>query len=347
MHVHFIVPDLFGPVAAAEPQSAAPATPALETLLGRGRKSTRPVDSFEAWLLQQFQARDHAMPASAPFALAGDGGDPGEQGWVHADPVHLRVERDHLVLLEPEPRLDRAAADALIATLNSRFAAHELRLIASTPERWYAAVDTAAPAAMTPLAAVRGRNITAHLPQGEGGKQWQRLMTEVQMVLHEHPVNAAREARGQPPINSVWFSGFGSIAPVQTPRIDLLCSTSPLARGLARAAGIDSRDLPASFATIVGNARSAQGVLWCVVDTLQGPVGYRDRARWADALAALERDWFAPMLAALRARQLGMLTLHAFGPGSALTVETTATDLRYLWRRCRPLLSYVNADHPQ
>ena len=40
-------------------------------------------------------------------------------------------------------------------------------------------------------------------------RPWRRWLTEMQMLLHEHPVNAAREARGRAPVTGVWFSGGG------------------------------------------------------------------------------------------------------------------------------------------
>lgn len=365
MHVHLIVPDLFGPVVAAETVagSPAPVTPALETILARGRKSTQPAASFESWWAGQFSAPEQPAPASAPFALAADGGTPGERNWVHADPVHLRVERDHLVLIEPDPPLDRADSEALLATLNERFARqdlhpedphpqdphstdphpNELRFVAPLPGRWYAAFGAMPTLDTAPLALVRGHDITTHLPRGEGGRHWQRLMTEVQMVLHEHPVNAAREARRLAPINSVWFSGAGRIVPVHTPPVQLVCCASPMARGLAQAAGVACTDVPTGFEALIAAIPATRGLAWCVLDVLRAPVAYADHARWAAALAALERDWFAPMLAALRARRIGMITLHAFGAYSELLIETTASDLRYLWRRRRPLHAYVDA----
>ena len=35
------------------------------------------------------------------------------------------------------------------------------------------------------------------------------LLNEVQMLLHEHPLNQAREERRQRPLNAVWISGCG------------------------------------------------------------------------------------------------------------------------------------------
>ena len=36
-----------------------------------------------------------------------------------------------------------------------------------------------------------------------------RLQSEVQMLLYTHPINAARESRGELAVNSFWLSGTG------------------------------------------------------------------------------------------------------------------------------------------
>jgi hypothetical protein len=36
-----------------------------------------------------------------------------------------------------------------------------------------------------------------------------------------------------------------------------------------------------------------------------------------------------------------MVTLHAVGAGGALDVETTRQDLRFFWRRPRPIADYA------
>jgi hypothetical protein len=78
-----------------------------------------------------------------------------------------------------------------------------------------------------------------------------------------------------------------------------------------------------------------------VLEQLRAPASYGDAATWTARLAALERDWVAPLRAALRAGRIGMVTLHAVGAGGALDVETTRQDLRFFWRRARPLAAYA------
>jgi hypothetical protein len=57
--------------------------------------------------------------------------------------------------------------------------------------------------------------------------------------------------------------------------------------------------------------------------------------------ATLERDWFQPLLAALGAGRIGMLSLSLAGADSLLEVETVRSDLRHFWRTRRPLQSYL------
>jgi hypothetical protein len=63
----------------------------------------------------------------------------------------------------------------------------------------------------------------------------------------------------------------------------------------------------------------------------------------AEALAArtleLEKQWFSPLLAALRAGRVGMLTVQV--PDAGASFEIVRGDLRRFWRRARPLASYL------
>ena len=64
-------------------------------------------------------------------------------------------------------------------------------------------------------------------------------------------------------------------------------------------------------------------------------------AQLRERRAAIERDWFGPLLAALKSGRIGMLTLQLCGVDSLLEVETVRSDLRYFWRRRKPLSAYA------
>jgi hypothetical protein len=65
------------------------------------------------------------------------------------------------------------------------------------------------------------------------------LLSEAQVILHQHPLNAARVAAGKPPVNSLWFWG-GSVLPDHvTTRHAQVHSDEVTLRALAKAAGVD------------------------------------------------------------------------------------------------------------
>ena len=76
-----------------------------------------------------------------------------------------------------------------------------------------------------------GSSADRFMPTGVGSESYHRLLSEMQMSLHEHPVNNAREAVGKRVVNSLWIWG-GGIAPDREVRpIPPLFSDDPLFRG--------------------------------------------------------------------------------------------------------------------
>ena len=149
------------------------------------------------------------------------------------------------------------------------------------------------------------------------------LLTEIQMLLHGHAVNEAREARGEPAVNSLWFWGAGRLPAKTQGRWKSVTSADPLALGLARLASAAARALPANASAWLEQSPEDGGHLVILEPTVE----------------ALERDWFAPLAAALRAGRIGMLSLHV--PDAGLSFETVRGDLRRFWRRPKALESYA------
>ena len=56
------------------------------------------------------------------------------------------------------------------------------------------------------------------LPTGKDTGTHRNLVSEIEMALHEHEVNLAREAEGELPINSLWLWGGGT-APEKIKRV--------------------------------------------------------------------------------------------------------------------------------
>lgn len=335
MHCHLYVPDFVSVERAYAEQRLA----AAETLMARGRRRRMASTTSEAWLFERFSVPKQCDWPVAPYTLLADGGSPERHFWIRADPVHLRVGLDSLSLAD-ETSLDvsRAEADALVETLNRHFGEtmpfHPLH-----PARWYVRLQRAPDVHTTPPSAASETAIEEKLPSGPDAMAFHARMNEAQMLLHEHPVNAAREARGEAALNSIWFWGGGTPADLGTRPYSTVFGDDPLARGLALAAGIPALALPKDPGAMLAT-EDARGVVLVVLDPLGKAKGEAESARFLERRAAIERDWLKPLLAALRSGQIGMLTLSLPGADSWLEVEIVRSDLRYFWRRRKPLAVY-------
>ena len=203
MHCELIVPGLFAEASGARATG-------LELLLARGRASHSEPRSLEGWLKEAFGLQDHGMPAGA-LTLAASGRDAGGECWGRADPIHLRLLRDRLIVVPGDAfALSAEEAGALTTALNRHFAG-SLVFEPVQAHRWCVRLERGfAFDAGSPLD-VAGRDVDLALRiGGEDGRRWSQLVNEIQMLLHAHSVNQAREARGEPAVNSVWLWGVGT-----------------------------------------------------------------------------------------------------------------------------------------
>jgi hypothetical protein len=322
MHCELVVPGLFAAAAAAR-------LPALELLLARGRGRSGERQRLEAWLAEAFGVEQEPLPAGALTTAS-----PGDAFWARADPVHLRLMRDRLLLIPPPAfAISAEEAAALCEALSRHFAGHDFQPVA--PAAWCVSLPREmALSAEHPLD-IAGREVGLVLPAG--GHQ---LANEAQMLLHAHPVNAARAARGEPELNSLWLWGAGRAPRLPPAPWHSVSADDPLALGLARAAGCRHRALPASVTGWLGRAPE-DGRHLLILDALRAPLALSHPAECRSVLEALERDWFAPLLAALRAGRVGMVTVHVPEGGARASCETIRGDLRRFWRRPRALEHYA------
>ncbi|TDG23675.1 regulator [Paraburkholderia silviterrae] len=389
--LHLLVPFALPSAAAASTALAGLEYPALSKLVARATLGEQVIGEdfqrtlpHERWVARAFGAAEPqaaGRPASAtgmtgksgadddeaplaPWMLLADGGTPGDSTWACVQPVHVRIAHDHLVLIDPAS-LELADADAAALYAVARPLIEELgvRVEAPTPQRWYLSSEQLGTlAGASPLRA-SGRNIEIWLPHeahsGQRSRAWMKLQNEVQMAWFEHPVNEAREARGLPAVNSIWFHAQGALRPVKR-AFSRVRSDAAATRGLALAAGAELGAAPETFRTLAASAGAstgaapgiapnsapnsalnglanaaahANGATLVELDPFSAAYIQQDWGRWNAAFAQLERDWFAPALAALETRELAELGLTLCGDTGSVTLTATRGDLRKFWRR--------------
>ncbi len=337
MHCHLLLPDLFWPERERREIYGELELPALELLLAKGRQRGGEGGTLESWLCGQFGVEKNADWPIAPYSLLADGGEPGAQHWLRADPVHLKLEGNRLVLADSGMfAIAQQEAESLAESLNAHFAAEGLSFHPLRPSRWYLRCEAAPALETTELPQAAGRSIDKLLPRGVDSVRWRARMNEWQMLLHEHAVNVEREQAGQLAVNSVWIWGGGALQGAPSAPYHAVWAANSVAIGLARAAHLAANELPDDALALL-RASAEEGVALIVLDRLRAAAQYGDTHTWREGLKELERRWFAPLVQALKQSRIGMLTLHALGSEDEFCVEVTRGDLRRFWRRARPL----------
>ncbi|MFI4959690.1 MAG: phosphoglycerate mutase, partial [Lysobacterales bacterium] len=183
----------------------------------------------------------HGIGADLPAAamtrefLAGDAGD---AIWLSADPAWIQPDMNGVRLLAcGQLQLSMDEALALAEPLKPVFDEAGLQLEISTPDRWHLKLpaDTALPSFAAPDQAL-GEDLSQHLPAGAEGRRWRLLLNEIQVLLHQHPLNAQRRAHGLAPVNSLWLWGGGSLPDPLKSSLHGVISDDLLLRALARRA---------------------------------------------------------------------------------------------------------------
>jgi 2,3-bisphosphoglycerate-independent phosphoglycerate mutase len=155
---------------------------------------------------------------------------------------------------------------ALIATLQQALGSETVQLHPGVGYRHICVIKDrpdVIQALCTPPHDITGKPIAGFLPRGTESHLLRELMCRSEEVLREHPVNAARRARGDIPATMIWLF-WGSHRAPDLPAFQEvyglkagLSSAVDLLRGLAQLAGIDVLDIPGVTAGL-DNDYSAQ-----------------------------------------------------------------------------------------
>jgi len=331
-HVVVLAPGLAGPVADRPITDYIEARPvALDRIVSRSAVHDVPFKGLEASLCHAFGIDPAGSLPVAPLSYLADSGETPARYLLRADPVHLRADQSCLRLFESHSFfITQDEADALVASINGFNAAQGWQLSAVQAQRWYLSLPVAPHMQTSTPAQAAGRDINAFIPQGPDARHWRAVVNELQMLLHDHPVNQAREQRGEPVINSVWLWG-GGVLPLSTGAApEVVYSDDALAQGLARHAGVERCAVPEYVGDLLSGGAGRKRLL--VLENLAWPAHYNDVEGWLVQLGQMESAWFAPLLTALNYGRIGSLVIDAC---NGRRIHATRRQQRAFWKRAR------------
>jgi hypothetical protein len=313
--------------------------PALAMMIGRGRMGTRRnFDAFsrslphEIWLAERFGldtgADIDSSPKVAAAAMKSFGIEADAGHWFILHPVHIHIARDHLVLTDMR-RLALTDIESRLlfeeALPSVREAGLELRY--GDAQSWFLRADAWGGLQTATPDAAGGHNVDIWMPRGEGERAWRKLQNEIQMQWHTHAVNAARETTGRLTVNSLWLWGGASAAPASAQ------ISHDLTLGLPGWAGMLARsgDNAARAGNLDAVLSSSATRILAGIDTLIEPAFAEDWGSWIASLHAIETDWFAPLLAALKSGKIDHLRLIVSHNTDLIEFSIDRTALRKFW----------------
>jgi len=148
---------------------------------------------------------DHNLSLAANYAIQLNLDK--NKNYLLVEPTNLRPDRDRLLIAESDIlQLNEEEANHLIEGLNEYFNPDEVHFYLIDEHKWLVELPYKVDQLSSyPLIDIIGSNIDDYLPAGENYLLVHRLLNEVQMLLHSHPINQERQQDGLMQINSIWL----------------------------------------------------------------------------------------------------------------------------------------------
>jgi hypothetical protein len=308
----------------------APGASVLALIAGRGKLERQWLQSsaaearLETWqrgLVASLGLGELGYP-SAPLAALSAGHEQ-LADWLHAEPVHLLAGMNEvsLVPLQPAFRLTHEEREALTPALQSHLAVEGFQLRRSS-NGWLVGTQEMLKVQTVCVDYAMRHEWSVVLPQGDHAGRLRRLMTEMQMLLHEHPINEARAARGIPVVNSVWLWGNGVIRvqPVQS-SVPSCFGSDEYLMGICKVNAWPKPVTEHSADDLIEKLRSSDRVVGVLNDL---------------TLSDLESRWLKPILSALEQRKFAQLQIVL----DEWRLTINRWQLKKFWRAPLPVVAW-------
>lgn len=255
------------------------------------------------------------------------------------DPVYVQLDRDQILLTDNQLlELNEDEATQLLASLNQHFSEIGLQFTAIEPHAWVMQQQQAWRLQTHALSSAIWQDVAQYSPQGQQASVWQSTLNEIQMLLHQHPVNLAREAQGRMMVNSVWLWGDGELPPPPTDTDKLVYTDNANVQIICDWAGVVCLPLPLQLTA--EDFKQSNTIV--IEQRLATSTRQRDVLAYLQDLYRLQQNILQPLLFFLDNRTLDEVVLVTDG---AFSYRLTRQLLRRWWKRVTPMPAILQRYH--
>lgn len=120
-------------------------------------------------------------------------------------PCHWQVGMNDVVMQNPaDIQLSAEESQALLLAIQPYFAEDDIEVTYESPVVWRAKGSMFQDLPLAAIDKAVGQHVNAWMPSAPQARPLQRLQSEMQMLLYQHPVNDQRSLQGRWTVNSFW-----------------------------------------------------------------------------------------------------------------------------------------------
>jgi len=346
MNFHLCIPSLFWSDNSLPEIYQGLPLPSLETLLAKSQFSHDSTNDVYTWLCTAFNVGKQQDWPVAPLTQQMDTSeyklaDMHTGYWLRADPVHLRIEHNHIMLADRHTfQLTHDEAIQFTDAINPLLADDNITLFPLHPYRWYICLPKPPDLYTQTLNSVICKNINNLMPTGKEGIHWHKRINEIQMLLHDHPLNQQRETRDQLAINSLWIWGGGNLPQSSRSLYTTIWTNNHFVKALGNWSGIAYKQPPDDASLLLQTADTENNFVY--LDELLNDEKYKDAYSWRNKLLHIEHSWFLPLFNALKTKQIKSLRISIINENGSYEFLVKPSSLRKFWSTIKPLSFYAD-----
>jgi hypothetical protein len=254
------------------------------------------IKSLDPWQ----QSVLHTLPAdlratglaAAALRWCGEGGALRSGTWMQIELVHFAAGLNDVHIVVPD-QVSSEEVHSLMIALQPLLSLAGFELHCSAADHWFLWCEAVLDVQTSSIRTGMTTNNYDVLPTGKDAPQLRRLLTEIQMLLHQHPLNQQRERNGLTALNAAWLSGAGSPVTAPAGTMQRIMSDQPYVQGLCDQLNVSCWPVPRDVIELLKLRESEMVLILNDADVMR-----------------LDTQWIKPVLQVLHSGYIQQLSIH-------------------------------------